>query len=193
MKRRRRNDIVVDERAAFDLEFVRRALRYDVGRAADRVAAIQRALGTTQHFDALGKEFRGADHIGLGCVETVDVVSHARIGTERVRHAADAANVDPIRIVGDRDARREFRDILCAEDAADRTILCRERRHRRGDIIQKLFAAVRGDNYSGFGLTFGHLGRWAIFGRLGGGIAVCLRALLRGDSLARSAGRYCQH
>ena len=134
-------------------EFPGGRLGDDAERAAFGVATEQRALRTTQHFDALHVEQRGVQALRAAEVDAVDIDADARIARGLVlveRHdAADADRQRRLARFERGDAQAGHRAVTQIEQALDVAVLDRfgiEHADRDRRLLQVGFALGRGDD-----------------------------------------------
>ena len=130
------------------LELVGRTFRDDVDRAADRVAAVQRALraahnlGTLHHDGATGGD--GQDRAWV--IDAVNIVRHAGTDAEAVRVAVHAADADPVGRNVEGEAGGKVCEVGQRLNADLFAGLGRKRRHGDADVLDGFFPLLRGDH-----------------------------------------------
>ncbi len=161
--------IVADAGFALDVKIAGRCLGDHVDRAADGVAAIERALRTLQHFDAFDILEHAQHAAGAAQVAFIDEHADRRFRTRIELARTDAADVK-LRTAGAEtagveagDARRDVADV---EHAGGPQRLAVERGDRGRNILKAFRTALRGND---------DVGRAVFFS---GCVGSCLRLLL---------------
>ena len=130
----------------FAFELVGRALGDHVDRAADGVAAVQRALRAAQDLGALDEQRRRRSVGHRGREDAVRVQRDGWIGADCVGQTAEAADRETI-VVAIGDARREAREIFHRVDAEQSARLARVRGHGDRYVLNVDCALFRGDDH----------------------------------------------
>src|SRR5690606_5785064 len=103
---------------ARNLELVGRTLGHHVDGAADGAAAIERALRTAQHFNALDVHQFLVEEVHGGLLHPVDDHGEGSLAALHRGHAAKRNGLDAgTKLVDDHEVRREGREILDVVDA----------------------------------------------------------------------------
>ena len=115
------------------LELIGRLCRNDVHDASGCIAAIERALRATQHFDLIDVEEFLLEEMVADERDIVQRHRHGRIGRHRNRLRADAANLDGVAAeirFGEGKVRHFLHQIRAAGDLARGELFLRQRRNR---------------------------------------------------------------
>ena len=145
--------VIAGSEGQIAFELAGRLLRHDIDRAAQRITAIERALGATQDFDMV--DIRHVGHVAdrLGDEDAVDIEADGRVPI-RGRVDGDAAADGEVGFgliaggLDQRDVRREALDAANVGDAAFLKIGRVERRHRDRHVAQLLLTALgRNDDF----------------------------------------------
>jgi hypothetical protein len=139
--------VVVAERAA-DLaaEGRFRPLGDDVDGAADRVAAIERALRPAQDLDPVDEQGSLRGLAVRSGVEAVRIDRDAGVGAQHIGQAADAAQAHPVGAGVERQAGRKGGEVLDRADAHDVPRRVGEGRNRDRNFLKAFLALLRGDH-----------------------------------------------
>ncbi len=143
--------IAADRAAPHELELVAETLGHVLDRAADGVAAVERALRTAQDLDATHIEDVEHGALRASDIDVVDIEAHARLeAPERIllADAADEGDQGRVGAAGDLDGR--VRGLLLQRrdvgGAGALKLLGRQSRNGDGHVLQLLVAATGGDD-----------------------------------------------
>jgi len=121
---------------------------FDVDRAAQRVAAIQRALRPLQHLDAFEVEQRHLQLLLVILRHAVDHDSDRRIGVVHLRHAADGQERVAVRVrLVEGQVRREVGHFLRTADAGLLDAGGRKHGDRHRHVLHPLRPVLGGDDH----------------------------------------------
>ena len=161
-------------------------------RAADRVAAVERALRPAQHLDPLDVEDVEHRRLRARDIDVVDIEADAGLeAPERVLLADAADEADQGRVGAARDLQRSVRRALHHRGEVDRALVLERLAVERGDrdrhVLQALRAAAGGDDDIGVArsalLRAVRIGERGLFLRIGG------RRLVLGESGGSKGGQ----
>ena len=138
--------IVAHRGANFAVGLFGRALGDHVDRAADGVAAVERALRAAEHFDPVDEQRRAAGFNGRGGVDAVRIGSDAGVGGLHVGQAADAAQADAVQLARIGQAGREVGHVLDGVDTQEVALLGGVGRNGDRDVMQALAPLFGGDD-----------------------------------------------